>query len=210
MKKIFFAFAVFVLFAESVSSQVLDPVQYVYPKWYNEAGTQVTGTSAYLTGTASAIGDTFSTQKFALDFDEIKFSLSMSTGDSMYANLHVQFGTGPISGTSFYAPGGIAMTAKSDSIISLGVRQSIVGQTCKVVIKRTPQGYRTTQGGSVQATGGLRDSTHVFTYLGSLDPTPYTWIRFILVFHGDKNDVSNGSILTGSSMVIIKRRYSSW
>ena len=210
MKKIFFAFAVFVLFVESASSQVLDPVQYIYPKWYNEDGTQVTGTSAYLTGTASAIGDTFSTQKIPLDAEEIKFSLSMSTGDSMYANLHVQFGTGPISGTSFYAPGGIAMTAKSDSIISLGLRQSIVGQTCKVAVRRTPTGYRATQGGSVAATGGLRDSTHVLTYAGSLDPTVYTWVRFILVFHGNKNDVSNGSILTGSSMIIVKRRYSSW
>jgi hypothetical protein len=210
MKKIFFAFAVFVLFVESASSQVLDPVQYVYPKWYNEAGTQVTGTSAYLTGTASAIGDTFSTQKFALDADEIKFSLSLGVGDSMRANLHVQFGTGPISGTSWYAPGGIALTAKSDSIISLGVRQMIVGQTCKVAIRRNAVGWTSTPGGSAAATGGLRDSTHTLTFEGGLNSGAYTWVRFVLIFHSDKNDVSNGSILTGSSVVIIKRRYSSW
>lgn len=206
MKKIFLAFA-FVIFVGSVNSQVLEPVQWKYPKWYNEAGTQIYTTSAYLTGAASAIGDTISSEKFPLDFEELKFGFSLGVGDTMYANLHVQWGTGPISGTSFYSPGGIAMTAKSDSIISLGLRQEIVGQTCKLLIRRNPQmgSYTTTAGGYT----ANRDSTATYTFPGSLNPGSYTWVRLILIPHGAVNDVSNSTILN-NGMVIIKRRYSSW
>ena len=203
MKKMILALMAIVFFSAVANAQVLTPIQFKTLKFYNEAGTQVTTTSSYLTGAASAIGDTLVSEAIPLDADEYKWSLSLSTGDTMYANASVQLGAGQITGNGFYAKGGIAMTAKIDSIISLGLRQEIVGQTVKILLTNYPTGRTSTQGGF----GGVRDSTWTDTYPSiSTGTGGYNWFKIVLIPHGAVNDVSNATILNNNMMIIRRFR----
>jgi len=203
MKKMILAIIAIVFFSAVVNAQVLAPIQYKTLKFYNEAGTQVTATSAYLTGAASAIGDTLVSEAIPLDADEFKWSLALSTGDTMYANAHVMLGAGPMTGNGFYAKGGIAMTTKIDSIISLGLRQEIVGQTVKILLTNYPTGRTSTAGGYL----ANRDSTWSDTYPSIAAGTGgYAWFKIVLIPHGPTNDVSNSTILNNNLMIIRRFR----
>jgi hypothetical protein len=203
MKKMILAIIAIVFFSAVVNAQVLTPIQYKTLKFYNEAGTQVTATSAYLTGAASAIGDTLTSEAIYLDADEYKWSLALSTGDSHFANAHIQLCAGHVTGTGFYAKGGIAMTTKIDSIISLGTRTQVVGQTVKLLVTNYPTGRTSTAGGYLSN----RDSTWSDTYPSIAAGTgAYSHFRIILIPHGPTNDVSNATILNNNLLVIRRFR----
>lgn len=183
-------------------AQDLSPIRYKVPKWYNEAGTQVTAFSSYLGGATAATGDTIVSEAFVLDFDELKFGIYCTLGDTAYFNISYQFGAGVPPSGGFYSGGGIAFSTKVDSVISLGLRQQIVGQTGKLQLTSNllPIGHTSTQGGY----GGSRDSTWTNTFPSSANTGAYTWVRIVLIPH-NINDVSNATLLNKSYVIL--RRY---
>ncbi len=203
MKKLISVLAVILLTTSAFSQANQTNPRYVNPvKWYNEAGTQVTAFSSYLGGATAATGDTIVSEIFMLDADEFKFGIYCGTGDTAYFNISYQFGSGVPTGNGFYSGGAIAFSAKVDSVISLGLRQSIVGQTGKLQLTGNllPTGHTSTAGGYQSN----RDSTWTNTFPSSANTGAYTWFRIVLIPH-NINDVSNATLLNKAHMII--RRY---
>lgn len=193
MKKMLFI--LIALFAVNINAQVLQPVQYKTLKFYNEAGTLVTG--------SLAATDTIVSEAIYLDADLYTFGMYAGLLDTLYFNLHYMLGSGPATGNGFYARGGIAMAAKVDSMISLGLRTSVVGQTAKLVITNpysaNPTGW-TALGGSV---GGAHDS--VATYSNPVAITGYQWFKIVIIPYAPL-EVTNTTWLNQNLMVIRRFR----
>lgn len=202
MKNVLISLIALVLFASVAVGQAnqTNP-RYLNPvKWYDESGNQVhkfTNTSS-----TAATGDTIVSECIPLDADEYKFGIYLGVGDTGYFNICYQMGTGAPTGLGFYSGGGIAMSAKVDSVISLGLRQQIVGQTGKLQLTSNllPIGHTSTPGGYQSN----RDSTWTNTFPSSINTGSYTWFRIVLIPH-NINDVSNSTLLDKAFMII--RRY---
>lgn len=196
MKKLLLAM---LFVATNIMAQDLNPIQFKTLKFYNTAGTQVYK-FANTTGVTTAL-DTVVSEFIPLDADEYRFSIACGAGDTMYANLSYQLVAGLPSGNGFYARGGIAMAAKVDSMISLGTRTMIVGQTAKLVLTghNLPIGHTSTQGGF----GGSRDSTWTNTFGSGASTTGYSGFRIVMIQHiHNPADVSNTTILNQNRLVI--------
>lgn len=209
MKKLIFL-AIMVLFTSNLFSQNFQSVQYKTLKWYNTSGTQVFKGS-HTSSPATAI-DTIVSEFIPFDADEFKFSLSCGFGDTMYANVGYSLvaGVNPNSvptNAGLYSRGGIAIV-NADSIISLGLRQAIVGQTARFSLTGAfaPIGHTSTQGGYA----GSRDSTWTNTFgsTGALTAASlgYSGFRVVIRFYPSPQDVSNTTLLN-QHVLIIRRGF---
>lgn len=216
MKKMILAMFALAFIAVNLNAQVLQPIQYKTLRFYNEAGTLVTAptqssATAAGVGSTGAVGggDTLVSEAIMLDFDDLKWGIACGNGDTMYCNVSYQLGAGVVTGAGFYARGAIAAVTKVDSVISLGTRTMIVGQTGKLQLTantmNASKGHTSTV--STYGTGATisgRDSTWTNTFASSADVGGYQWVRIVLIFH-NINDVSNTTILNQNLAVI--RRY---
>jgi len=200
MKKIFL---VLVFLAPALFAQDLQSVRYKTLKFYNTSGTQV-----YKSANTTATGalDTVVSEFIPFDADEYRFSLSCGVGDTAYANVTYQLvagvnptGTQPTN-AGFYTRGGIAMAAKVDSVISLGTRTAIVGQTAKMVLTGhfLATGHTSTAGGYQSN----RDSTWTNTFGSGASTTGYSGFRVVIVFYAGLQDVSNTTLLNQNVLII--------
>lgn len=172
--------------------------------WYNTSGTAVTK-FAGTTGVGAL--DTVVSEFIPFDADEYKFSFSCGAGDTAYANVGYMLvaGVNPNSlptEAGFYTRGGIAFV-KVDSIISLGLRQSIVGQTAKFSLTSSflPTGHTSTAGGYQSN----RDSTWTNTFGSSAFTVAgmgYIGFRVVMIQYASPRDVSNTSLLNQSVLQI--------
>lgn len=176
--------------------------------WYNTSGALVTK-FAGTTGVGAL--DTVVSQFIPFDADEYKFSFSCGVGDSAYANVGYMLvaGVNPNSlptEAGFYTRGGIAFV-KCDSIISLGLRSPIVGQTAKFGLTSSfiPTGHTSTAGGYQSN----RDSTWTNTFGSSavtLGQLGYIGFRVVMIqYAGATHDVSNTTILNTHTVLQVRR-----
>lgn len=200
MKKILLMALVFV--APSLFAQNLASVQYKTLKFYNTSGTQV-----YKSANTTGVGalDTVVSEFIPFDADEYRFSISCGVGDTAYANVSYQLvaGVNPLSpptNAGLYTRGGIALAAKVDSLISLGTRTAIVGQTAKMVLTGhfVPTGHTSTAGGYQSN----RDSTWTNTFGSGASTTGYSGFRVVIVFYAGLQDVSNTTLLNQNVLII--------
>lgn len=221
MKKILFLFAFLAVFVTNANAQYVTGntglVKYKSGNtnsdlskrllYYNTSGTAVT---KFTGATAATVLDTVVSEFIPFDADLYSFSLSAGAGDTIFANVGYMLvaGVDPNSQPAqagFYTRGGIAFV-KADSIISLGLRQQIVGQTAgfSMTSPFVPTGHTSTQGGF----GGSRDSTWTNTFGNSavtVASSKYIGFRIVLIQydpHATRRDVSNTSILNQSVLMI--------